>query len=245
MHWSVDSTNSQCLAFVKDKPGMGYVCLAEHQSAGRGRRGRQWISPLAGSLYMSLTWQFVGGAEVLDGLSLAVAVTVANVLREEYCLEGVKLKWPNDIFFDNKKIGGILIEIVGGSGGPCVVVIGVGLNVMVSNVSGREINQSWIDLNSALGRTVSRNKLAASLLNRMVPLLQRYERVGFAEWHKNWDMYDTFIGKNVVLQQGLNNFVEGVACGVSDSGELLLDINGCRRKFKSGEVSLRCASNGS
>lgn len=240
VHWSVDSTNSQCLAFVKDAPCMGYVCLAEHQSAGRGRRGRRWVSPLAGSLYLSLAWQFIAGAEVLDGLSLAVAIAVANVLREEYFLEAVKLKWPNDIFFENKKIGGILIEIVGEAGGPCTVVVGIGLNVMVSDVSGCEINQTWVDLNSALGKTVSRNKLAASLLNCMVPLLQSYENVGFSASYERWASYDAFIGKNVVLQHGLNNFIEGVACGVSDSGELLLEVDGCRRAFKSGEVSLRC-----
>lgn len=237
--WSVNSTNSQCLAYVKDKPGKGYACLAEHQSAGRGRRGRSWISPLAGSLYLSLIWKFASGAEALDGLSLAVAIAVADVLNEEYLLQNVKIKWPNDIFFDNKKIGGILIEIVGEAGGPCYVVIGVGLNVMVSNISGSEINQSWIDLYSALGKPVSRNRLAAAILNRMVPLLQIHERVGFSASHEGWAKYDAVMGKNVVLQQGVNDFLEGVACGVSNSGELILEVNGSRRKFKSGEVSLR------
>lgn len=241
VQWTVDSTNSRCLEFVKDNSRISYACLAEHQSAGRGRRGRQWISPLGGSLYLSLSWQFVGGVEILDGLSLAVAIAVANMLSEEYLLKRVKLKWPNDIFVDNKKMGGVLIEIVGEAGGPCTVVIGIGLNVFLSNASGREINQSWTDLHTVLGRNISRNKLAASLLNSLVPLLQGYEHGGFAVWHEKWARYDAFIDKKVVLQQGVSDFSEGVACGVSDSGELLLEINGCRRRFKSGEVSLRGA----
>jgi BirA family transcriptional regulator, biotin operon repressor / biotin---[acetyl-CoA-carboxylase] ligase len=239
VRWSVNSTNSQCLSYLKDKPGMGYICLAEHQSAGRGRRGRQWVSPLAGNLYLSIVWQFTSGAEALDGLSLAVAIVVADVLREEYLLEGVKIKWPNDIFFEGKKIGGILIEIIGEAGGPCFVVIGIGLNVTISRISGSEITQSWTDLYSATGKPVSRNQLAASVLNRLVPLLQIYECVGFAASHGSWASYDAFIGKNVVLQQGVSGFLEGIARGVSNSGELLLEINGIRRKFKSGEVSLR------
>ena len=239
INWSIASTNSHCLAYIKNNFISGYVCLAEHQINGRGRRGRKWVSPLAGSLYLSLVWRFACGAEILEGFSLAVAIVVANALREDFALQGVKLKWPNDILFDNKKIGGILIEITGEAVGPCSVVVGIGLNIGVSDVIENKIDQPWIDLNSALGCAISRNKLAASILNRLVPLLSLYERDGFSEFRKDWMMYDAFVGSNVVVQNGVDDFFEGVAHGISDSGELLVDGNGYMRAFKSGEVSLR------
>jgi len=239
VHWSIASTNSHCLAYIKNNFTNGYVCLAEHQMNGRGRRGRKWVSPLAGSLYLSLAWRFACGAEILEGFSLAVAIAVANALREDFALQNVKLKWPNDILFDNKKLGGILIEIMGEAGGPCSVVVGIGINVSVSNGAESEIDQPWIDLNSALSRAVSRNQLAASILNRLVLLLQSYERDGFSAFRKDWMQYDAFIGSHVVVQNGVNDFFEGLARGVSDSGELLVDGNGYLRVFKSGEVSLR------
>ena len=241
VHWSIASTNSHCLAYIKNNFTKGYICLAEHQMNGRGRRGRKWVSPLAGSLYLSLAWRFACGSEILEGFSLAVAIAVANALREDFSVQGVKLKWPNDILLDNKKIGGILIEIMGEAGGPCSVVVGIGINVSVSNVVENEINQPWIDLNSALGHAVSRNQLAASILNRLVSLLQLYERDGFSEFRKEWMKYDAFAGSNVIVQSGVDDFFEGVAKGISDSGELLVDGGGYLRAFKSGEVSLRRA----
>jgi BirA family biotin operon repressor/biotin-[acetyl-CoA-carboxylase] ligase len=239
VHWSIESTNSHCHAYIKNNFTNGYVCLAEHQMNGRGRRGRKWVSPLAGNLYLSLVWRFTCGAETLEGFSLAVAIAVANALREDFSLQGVKLKWPNDILLDNKKIGGILIEIMGEAGGPCSVVVGIGINVSVSNVVENEIDQPWIDLNSALGRAISRNQLAASILNRLVSLLQIYERDGFSKFRKEWMKYDAFVCSNVIVQNGVDDFFEGVAHGISDSGELLVDSNGYLRAFKSGEVSLR------
>ena len=241
VHWSIASTNGHCSSYIKNNSINGYVCLAEHQMNGRGRRGRKWVGSLAGSLYLSLAWRFACGAEILEGFSLAVAIAAANALREDFALHDVKLKWPNDILFDSKKIGGILIEIMGEAGGPCSVVVGIGINVSVSDVIENEIDQPWIDLNSALGRAISRNQLAAAMLNRLVPLLQFYERDGFSAFRKDWIKYDAFIGSNVVVQNGIDDFFEGIAHGISDSGELLVDGNGYLRAFKSGEVSLRRA----
>ena len=239
INWSIVSTNSHCLAYIKNNCISGYVCLAEHQINGRGRRGREWVSPLAGNLYLSLVWRFTCGAEILEGFSLAVAIVVANALREDFCLQPVQLKWPNDILINNKKIGGILIEIIGEVGGPCSVVVGVGLNVSFSDAAENKIDQPWIDLNSAAGRTVSRNMLAASILNHLMPLLQVYERDGFVLFKKDWMLYDAFLGSHVVVRYGVDEFFEGIAQGISDSGELLVDGSGYLRAFKSGEVSLR------
>jgi BirA family biotin operon repressor/biotin-[acetyl-CoA-carboxylase] ligase len=241
VHWSIASTNSYCLDVIKHNNCSGYVCLAENQFAGRGRRGREWISALAGGVNLSLTWQFAGGAEVLEGFSLAIAIAIVDTLSNVYSLHDAKLKWPNDILWGNKKIGGVLIEVVGEAGGPCSVVIGIGINVRASGLSQREIEQPWTDLYSALGQDVSRNKLVASLLNCLVPLLQHYEQEGFAAFHKNWKKYDAFLDGQVVVHHGGSNCIEGVARGISRSGELLLEVDGCRRAFKSGEVSLRRA----
>ena len=241
VHWSIASTNSYCLETIKSNHCSGYVCLAEHQFAGRGRRGRQWISALAGGVNLSLTWQFSGGAEVLEGFSLAIAITIANTLSNAYSLHDAKLKWPNDILWANQKIGGVLIEVVGEAGGPCSVVVGIGINVRGSDLSKRQIDQPWSDLHSALRQDVSRNKLTASLLNCLVPLLQNYEHDGFAMFQKSWKKYDAFLDQEVVVHHGADGYIEGVARGISKSGELLLEVDGCRRAFKSGEVSLRRA----
>lgn len=211
-----------------------YVCLAEFQSRGRGRRGRQWVSPLACNLYMSALWEFEEGAAVLEGLSLAVGVAVARVLK---CLgvEGVSLKWPNDIFLNGLKVGGILLEMTGDPAGRCQVVVGIGLNVAMP--AQPDIDQPWTALKSVRD-DISRNRLASSLIDELLVLLSSYTGQGFAAYREEWLRLDAFAGRSVKVIAG-NNETLGIASGVADNGALLLDVEGVQKSFYGGELSLR------
>jgi BirA family biotin operon repressor/biotin-[acetyl-CoA-carboxylase] ligase len=237
--WSIPSTNAHCFNHMQSRCSTGVACFAEHQSAGRGRRGRQWASPAAANLYFSIGWRFNGGVETLEGLSLAVGVMIADVLSQDFGVPGIKLKWPNDIFCGQRKLGGVLIEMSGDASGPCDVVIGVGVNVCMPKNTGVEIDQPWTDVCSHTDVVPSRNRMAARFLDQLLPLLATYESRGFAHYRSRWQEYDAFAGQPVVLCAGENQCVAGSAAGVNDSGGLVIDVNGIMRVFKSGEVSLR------
>ena len=128
---SVTSTNDIAMKHAEAQGRPGYVCVAEQQTAGRGRRGRPWVSPYGTNIYLSLVWDFFDGAAALEGLSLAVGVVVANALKAKG-LAGVELKWPNDVLVEGAKLGGILLEMTGDPSGHCQVVLGVGINTSVS-----------------------------------------------------------------------------------------------------------------
>lgn len=238
--WSIPSTNSRCLDYSKTYPTKNYVCLAECQTEGRGRRGRQWVSPLGGGLYMSIAWRFNCGAGELEGLSLAVASIIAKTLEVRFGVKGTKLKWPNDILVNDKKMGGILIELVGEAAGPCTVILGIGINTCATGYAVCKIDQPWTDMIRAnTSVNFSRNALCAALLNSLVPMLRNFEQTGFPPFRAEWERYDALCGQPVVVQSGIDSYFEGVAAGISASGDLLLDVNGILRAFKSGEVSLR------
>ena len=123
----------------------GLVCTAEQQTAGRGRRGREWISPFGRNLYVSTVWEFTQGAAALEGLSLAVGVAVAQALKG-LGLPEVQLKWPNDIQHEGKKLGGVLLEMVGDASRQCQVVVGIGVNVAMPGAAANAIDQAWTDI---------------------------------------------------------------------------------------------------
>lgn len=228
------STNNVAMTRVLEGKGQGYVCLAEYQSAGRGRRGRQWVSPLGRNLYLSLAWEFEGGVNQLEGLSLAVGAALADTLSD-MGLVGLGLKWPNDILLNNRKLAGVLLEIVGDPAGICQVVVGVGINInMPSSVS---IDQPWASLSEQLC-DVSRNVVAARFLNALVLLLSQYHQHGFAACLPQWRKLDVFAGKAVNVMFG-DRVVEGVANGVLPTGALRLLVDGQEQIIHGGEVSLR------
>lgn len=236
---SVDSTNTVVRGYADQVDSTGHVVLAERQVNGRGRRGRTWVSPFARNLYLSLVWGFEGGASELEGLSLAVGIAVRRALIQ--CgVESIQLKWPNDILHQNNKLGGILLEMIGDPSGFCQVVIGVGINVDMPVGSGRAIDQQWIDLRRASGQRISRNLLAARLLNHMLPVLHTYPERGFAGIRSEWEQNDAYRGKTVCLVTP-GKEICGVADGVSDTGSICLLINGKRHFFNGGEISLRTA----
>ncbi|MFV8819271.1 bifunctional biotin--[acetyl-CoA-carboxylase] ligase/biotin operon repressor BirA [Haliea sp. E17] len=234
---TVASTNSEALSAAA---GAGYVCSAEQQSAGRGRRGRSWVSPYARNLYLSAVWEYAQGAAALEGLSLAVGVAVARALARAG-VEGVRLKWPNDVLHEGAKLGGILLEMSGDAAGPCQVVVGIGLNVAMPGGAAQSIDQDWTDVQRAGGR-VGRSAMLGLLLDELLPLLATFEREGFSGWREEWQELDAYADMPVVLSSGEKRLA-GIARGVSERGALLLEsVSGGVQPVYGGEISLRPAS---
>jgi BirA family biotin operon repressor/biotin-[acetyl-CoA-carboxylase] ligase len=240
LHSVVDSTNAEALRRITAGVGPGLVCVAEQQTAGRGRRGRGWVSPFAGNLYLSVVWEFARGATALEGLSLAVGVAVTDALARCAVAE-LKLKWPNDILHDGSKLGGILIEVISGTTGSCQVVIGIGINVSMPESVAGEIDQNWTDISRITRTTPGRNELLAALLDELLPMLPAFEQEGFAAWRPRWSERDAYAGCPVIVHSGPQQMA-GIARGVDDAGGLLLDTGDGVQTFHGGEVSLRLDS---
>jgi BirA family biotin operon repressor/biotin-[acetyl-CoA-carboxylase] ligase len=239
----VDSTNSRLMREAERLPS-GTVCLAEQQSAGRGRRGRAWVSPFARNLYLSVLWHFDGGAAELEGLSLAVGVGIAEAL-ESFGVAGVTLKWPNDVLANGRKLAGILLEMSGDAAGACQLVVGVGINIEMTAVAAQAIDQPWCDVASLVAEQglpkVQRNDLCAAVLARLVPLLANFPQEGFAHWRSRWVSRAAFMGQPVKLSAAKNETF-GVLRGVDDRGALRLETVNGEQLVYGGEVSLRAES---
>jgi BirA family biotin operon repressor/biotin-[acetyl-CoA-carboxylase] ligase len=241
IHDSIDSTNGQLSKAIHLGAGSGTVCLAEKQTSGRGRLGREWVSPYGRNIYLSSLWHYEAGPAALSGLSLAVGVAAIRALTQEG-FSGIGLKWPNDIFSNGKKLGGILIEIMGDTLGPCTVIVGIGLNVDLPEESAERIDQPWTDLTKVMGRgTVSRNRVTARILNELFPILDNFDQTGLAEYHEEWSRMDCMTEKKATLRIG-KELLFGTALGIDESGLLMFeDELGQRKAYASGEVSLRAA----
>lgn len=234
----LDSTNTWLRQRALEGAPSGSVCVAEMQSAGRGRRNRRWVSPFAASLYLSLLWRSATGAAELGGLSLATGVAIVRSLRV-FGIDAAGLKWPNDVVVDGAKLAGILIDVIGESTGPCSVIIGIGINVAIPETAAAEIDQDWTDLRRLTGReTFSRNRLASAVLDHTVAAIEQFERAGLQPFLEEWHRYDVIQDRQVSLRMP-NEIIQGRACGVDSGGALLVDTASGRRRFASGEVSLR------
>ncbi|MBB3170169.1 bifunctional biotin--[acetyl-CoA-carboxylase] ligase/biotin operon repressor BirA [Simiduia aestuariiviva] len=231
-----DSTNVQAMQVAEGGAAHGLVVLAEQQVAGRGRRGRQWVSPFGANIYLSLVWRFAGGAAALSGLSLAVGVACARALRSAG-LVAVGLKWPNDLLVDGRKLGGILLEMTGDPAGECQVVIGIGLNVQMGDAEAEAIEQPWTSLRRE-GLSVSRSTVVGLLLEQLVAVLTQFGREGFTSLRQEWSALDIYRDAPVTLLS-VSQSVAGVARGVDDGGALLLETDDGIQTFHGGEVSVR------
>lgn len=183
IHESIDSTNAEGLRLAAQGQTAPFLVLAERQTAGRGRRGRQWVSPFAENLYYSLVLRVEGGMRQLEGLSLVVGLAVMRTLQA-FGLKDVGLKWPNDVLVRGRKITGILLELVGDPADVCHVVLGIGINVNMQ--SSEQIDQQWTSMRSEAGLVVDRNKLVALLSQQLQHELARHRRYGFAAFQEEW-----------------------------------------------------------
>lgn len=214
----------------------GHICLAEAQTAGRGRHGRKWVSPFASSLYLSMYWSFAGGYGAIGGLSLVIGVAVANALRKSG-IDEIQLKWPNDIYAQGKKLAGVLIEAEGQTGSACHTVIGVGLNVCLPK-SVEEITQPWIDLAELSEQPLERNHLASQLITELTASLKMFEDKGLAAFIETWRKLDIYADQPVKLIIGQQN-VSGISRGIDNGGAILLETKQGIRAYHGGEISVR------
>lgn len=235
----LDSTNAWLMG--KADEGVPHACLAEYQTAGRGRRGRAWISPFGANLYLSLAWRFSETPAQPGALSLAVGVALAERLAT-LGAAGVGVKWPNDLLWRQRKLAGILIEQRGEAAGPARVVIGVGVNYAMTEQQGGGIEQPWTSLQAVMNANgpaaPGRNALAAGLIEALLCALEEFSQSGFAGFTQRWRALDVAYGKEVRLDHD-GRVVRGCAVGVDRDGALLLAIAGRRERFLSGDLSLR------
>jgi BirA family biotin operon repressor/biotin-[acetyl-CoA-carboxylase] ligase len=231
------STNTDLLARAAAGARSGTVLAAEAQTAGRGRRGRAWVSPLGGALAFSLLWRFEQGAAWLAGLSLAVGVALVRALRAHGA--AAQLKWPNDVLVDGAKLAGILIELQGDASGPSAVVIGVGLNLALPAAVRDAIDQPATDLAQSAAAVPGRNVLFAALLDELHTALTAFARDGFKPFAREWERLHAHQGQRVTATLPDGRTLTGVARGVAEDGALLIEAGGKTQRLISGDVSLR------
>lgn len=233
---TVDSTNAEVLRRLVSGQAPPFIVLAERQTSGRGRRGRNWVSPFGENVYYSLALQVDGGMRQLEGLSLVVGLALLRALR----IAGVVtagLKWPNDVLVDGRKIAGILLELSGDPADVCHVVIGVGVNVNMLADKGA-IDQPWTSMRAELGCLVDRNEFVCELNRQLSLYLGVHEKRGFSVLRGEWQENHLWQGRHVTLTMGASP-VEGMVLGVDQTGAIRLRVAGVEQNFSGGELSLR------
>ncbi|MEO8460203.1 MAG: biotin--[acetyl-CoA-carboxylase] ligase [Dokdonella sp.] len=238
VHWEIDSTNSELLRRASSDPRDRLACIAERQSAGRGRHGRTWCAPLGGGLMLSLLKRFDMSMAALSGLSLAVGVAVVRAIVDSG-IAGAGVKWPNDIVDGNRKLAGVLIELGGDALGPCFAVIGIGLNIRMSVEFSASIDQPCVDLATLAGAELpSRNIIAGRVLARLLEASDVFASDGFAAFAPEYVAVDALRGRpiRIVSASGERS---GVACGIDARGALRVRGNADEFRVDSGEVSVR------
>jgi BirA family biotin operon repressor/biotin-[acetyl-CoA-carboxylase] ligase len=234
----VDSTNTLLMQRANGGAPSATVVAAENQSAGRGRMGRVWHADMGGALTFSLLWRFERGAGALAGLSLAVGVALARVF-ETLGAARAMLKWPNDVVWRGSKLAGILIEMQGDALGPSLAVIGIGINVRLSEAVRKRVDQPSTDLETACGKPLDRNEVLARLLAELHRVLEGFARDGFGAFHGEWQRRHAYQGRAVKLALPDGRVESGVARGVADDGALLVETATVLRRYHTGEISLR------
>ena len=237
VHSVIDSTNSYLLRRIPHQVKQGQVCVAEFQNSGRGRRGRQWISPFGSHIYMSMYWCLEQGISAAMGLSVVAALAVSDAINQLYNVD-VELKWPNDIYANGKKLAGILIELEGQALESSHCVIGIGLNINMPTKAAEDIDQPWTDLQSATSADIDRNQLVSTLTNCLIARLKQHKESGIVTMLDDWHKQDLYLNKPVRLITGEKETL-GICRGINNQGALLLEVDGQVKPIYGGEVSLR------
>lgn len=231
----IDSTNQYMMAQL-DRWQKGECLLAETQTAGRGRRGRQWHSPFGSQFIMSMYWRLDDGPSAAMGLSLAIGVAVIQAL-ESVGYRDLSLKWPNDIYMARRKLAGILVEMSAAVGGICHLVIGVGVNLNLPDAVIAQLDQPCAHL-AEQPVVVDRNQLSATIIRALRNALALFEKQGLTAFLMDWNRLDIFMQQPVQVLLG-NQVIHGIYCGIDGQGNMLLqDLEGMH-KFVGGEISLR------
>ncbi len=237
VHSLMDSTNNYLLRKLPNQLSQGQVCLAEYQSAGRGRRGREWVSPFGSQIYLSMYWYLEQGLSAAMGLSLVAALAVSDAIYEISNIQ-VQLKWPNDIYLDEVKLAGILIDLEGQALEPSHSVIGIGLNLNMPDQVALKIDQNWTDLESHSNKVIDRNLLSARLIHFLHQRLQKQQDEGLSSMLEEWHKQDLYLDKKVKLITGERE-LKGICRGVNNQGALMLEVDEQVKPIYGGEISLR------
>lgn len=241
----VDSTNRYLMQESARGVAHGTCVAAQIQTAGRGRRGRRWISQLGGSLTFSLLWRFQCGAAGLSGLSLVVGLALVRALHS-LGLTDVQLKWPNDLLVKHQgqwhKLGGILIELQGDMEGPSAAVIGIGLNLEMDTDMCQQIEQPVMGLNTLFGQSLDPNLLLGRCLSQLAIHLNLFAEHGFTYFQAEWTRYHAFHQQPVNLLLASGQVVPGQVLGVAEEGSLLVETAAGQQRFNAGEISVRSAA---
>jgi len=233
----IDSTNDYLKGQLSSAHSKVKICLAEYQTEGRGRRGRQWVASPFRDLILSIAWTFESGPAAITGLSLAAAVAVVQAL-ESCGVSGCGIKWPNDIFWQNRKLGGVLVDIHGEISGPCQSVIGLGLNIGLQDQSGENIGQPWVRVNDIVPQPLDRNMLAGRIITSLLDMLEKFESAGLSPFRSEWERLHLYNGRRVEIRDSTFSGI-GIVQGIDASGALLVKgEQGKIRRCISGEVSL-------
>jgi len=236
IHDYLDSTSAQAFRLLGQGVEAPFLVLAERQTAGRGRRGRRWISPFADNVYYSLVVRIEGGARQLEGLSLVVGLAVLQTLRQ-LGVARAGLKWPNDVLVAGRKMAGILLELSGDPADVCHVVIGIGINVNMQAVD-EPIDQPWTSVMRELGDQVDRNTLVRLLNAQLLDYLELHRRLGFVALQAEWESAHVWQHRPVTLTAGSRQ-IKGVVLGINEQGALRLSVDNVEQQFSGGELSLR------
>ena len=237
----VESTSDYVLQQSRVRDISRFVCLAETQSSGRGRRQRQWHASPYRNVVLSIGWRFDDGMSGLSGLGIAAGITIARTLHEAGFDRNIGLKWPNDIVWNDNKLGGLLIDVRGEHDGPCLAVLGLGLNLALSEEDQQNIDQACVSLEQIANDSIDRNSLVSDLIRALTGLFEDYASSDFESFQRLWPDYDRLHGRDVNVIRAETSF-SGVAMGIDELGALLLDEGkGPFTRFFSGDVSLRLA----
>lgn len=232
----VTSTNTYLANLSKTK-AKNIICLAESQSAGKGRLGRKWISPYARNIYLSILWNFKQKPNDLIGLNIAIATAIASALKAYGIKKNITLKWPNDVLWKKRKLAGVLIEL-GSKFNQTQAIIGVGLNVHMPIKLAKQIAQPWCDIAQIIKTKPRRNKLVGLLLNHLLDTIIAFQTKGLKSFLKKWKKLDIAYGKKVVLTTTQQQKITGIDCGIDERGFLLLKVGGKIQTFAAGEINI-------
>jgi BirA family biotin operon repressor/biotin-[acetyl-CoA-carboxylase] ligase len=243
--FEVDSTNEYLYGAPPPPAGRPRIVFAEIQRAGRGRRGRTWTAPFGSGLTFSIAWTYAEAPAGLPALGLAMGVQVARALRRAGAREAM-LKWPNDIVWRHRKLGGLLIQAKLEAGGAATVVVGLGLNLAMpedarTGLAGPGVTPVADLLEATGGTTPGRNALAGQLASTLCEGLQRFGQAGFAPFAAGWQELDSLAGEVVEVSHSAGS-VTGRALGADRDGALRVEVGGAVERFHAGDVSLRAAA---
>lgn len=237
VHHITSSTNDD-LRLLLNSAGMqpGVSVIAEMQTAGRGRRGKPWQSPFGCNLYLSMYWPLLQGLNAAIGMSVALGVALAKLLKKQG-IEEVSIKWPNDVYIAEEKVAGILVELEGQADGEGQAIVGLGLNLMMPHGQ-MDIDQPYTSVQQHLPAPLNRNEWAALLIETVYLALEQHDEEGLQPTVAAWPQFDRFYKQPVHVILGQHKH-EGIACGIDGMGAFLVEQEGVVKRYFGGEVSVR------